>query len=94
VYPINAVPLYWRVTKRINLTSAEYFRALWPGLHGTLVMVVGVVLLKLISSKIQLPVVSLSINIAGGVLFYLLTMVLFHRARVGILGRVFSLLRN
>jgi hypothetical protein len=94
VYPINAIPLYRRVTKRINLTNAEYFRALLPGLHGTLVMIVGVMLLKFFFAKIQVPLVSLSIDVAGGVFFYLLTIFLFHRARAGILTRVFSLLRS
>ena len=94
VYPINAIPLYRRVTQRIELTSTEYFRALWPGLHGTLVMVIGVTLLKFLSARIHLPLLSLSINIAGGVLFYLLTIFLFHRARAGILTRVLSLLRR
>jgi len=94
IYPINAIPLYRRVTKRINLTNTEYFHALWPGLHGTIVMVIGVLILKILLAKTQLPIVSLSIQVAGGVLFYVATMLLFHRTRVGILTRVLSFLRS
>jgi O-antigen/teichoic acid export membrane protein len=94
IYPINAVPLYSRVLKRIDLTSAEYLHALWPGLNGTFVMVIGVLILKLFLRNLHVPLASLSIQIASGVLFYLATMVLFHRARLGIISRVFSLLRS
>ena len=94
VYPMNAIPLYRRVTKRIDLTNAEYFRALLPGLHGTVVMAVGVLLLKFLLSKTHLPVVNLCLDIVAGVLLYLMTIFLFHRERAGILTRVFSLLRS
>ena len=94
VYPINAIPLYRRVTKRIDLKNAEYFRALLPGLHGTVVMIAGVMLLKFFFARLHIPLVSLAINIAGGVFFYLLTIFLFHRARTGIFTRVFALLRS
>jgi len=93
-YPMNAIPLYRRVTKRIDLTNAEYFRALLPGLHGTVVMAVGVLLLKFLLSKTHLPVVNLCLDIVAGVLLYLMTIFLFHRERAGILTRVFSLLRS
>jgi O-antigen/teichoic acid export membrane protein len=94
VYPINAIPLYKRAMKRLQLGNAEYFRALWPGLSGTIVMVFGVIALKIAFAKIQVPIASLSIQVAGGVVFYLATMFLFHRARVGILTRVVSMLRS
>lgn len=94
VYPLNALPLYWRVTKRIHLGNVDYFRALWPGLHGTLVMAVGVGLLKIFTSRLQSAVASLSVQVVGGAAIYLLTMYFFHRSRVEILSRIFSLLRS
>ena len=94
IYPINAVPLYKRAMQRLQLSNAEYFRALWPGLSGTIVMTVGVIALKFVFAKVQVPIASLAIQVVGGVVIYLLTMFLFHRTRVGILTRVVSLLRS
>ena len=94
VYPINAIPQYWRVSRRIQLATSEYLRALWPGLHGTIVMAGGVLLLKFLTARLHSPIVELSIEVAGGALFFVATIWIFHRKRVEIFGRVLSLLRN
>ena len=47
-YPVNAVPLYWKVHKKIGLAHREFFRALLPAISGTVVMCLGVIATKLI----------------------------------------------
>ncbi len=37
-YPVNAVPLYWRVHQKIGLTHVEFFRTLLPAINGTVFM--------------------------------------------------------
>ncbi len=37
-YPVNAVPLYWRVHQKIGLTHVEFFRTLFPAINGTVFM--------------------------------------------------------
>jgi len=94
VYPINAVPLYRRVMKRIGFSNSEYFRALWPGVHGTIVMSLGVLILKMVLEGVWTPSVTLGIEVIGGVVIYSSTLIWFHRSRIGIFSRVITLLRS
>ena len=45
-YPVNAIPLYWRVHRKIGLTHREFFRALLPAINGSVVMSLGVLASK------------------------------------------------
>ena len=48
VYPVNAVPIYWRVHQKIGLSHREFFRALLPAINGTIFMVLAVAVSKLL----------------------------------------------
>ncbi len=41
-YPVNAVPLYWRVHQKIGLPHREFFRTLWPAISGSALMCLAV----------------------------------------------------
>lgn len=41
-YPVNAVPLYWRVHQKVGLPHREFFRALWPAISGSALMCLAV----------------------------------------------------
>ena len=45
-YPVNALPLYWRVHQKIGMTHSGFFRALWPAIHGTVFMSLAVAISK------------------------------------------------
>jgi len=45
-YPVNAVPMYWRVHQKIGLTHSEFFRTLSPAINGTVFMTLAVVASK------------------------------------------------
>ena len=45
-YPVNAVPLYWRVHQKVGLTHKEFFRALLPAINGVFFMFLAVVISK------------------------------------------------
>jgi O-antigen/teichoic acid export membrane protein len=92
VYPINAIPLYRRVRKRIELTNSEFFGSLWPGVHGTLVMSVGVFLVGYFLGSRPLLLL-LTAQIVTGAVLYCSTLLVFHRTRIGIFTRVLAMLR-
>ena len=46
-YPVNAVPLYWRVHQKIGVTHTEFFRTLLPAINGGIFMFLSVVVAKI-----------------------------------------------
>jgi len=81
-YPFVALPLYWRAFKTIEMPVREYLNALRPAVHGTLVMVLAVTLLKrtLPGSEPTWP--RLVLEIATGVGTYFSTLLQLHRERL------------
>ena len=81
-YPLVAVPLYRKTFKTIEMPVGDYLRALRPALHGTLVMVLAVTLLKWsLPAKEFLPL-RLVLEITTGAAAYVATLLLFHRERM------------
>jgi teichuronic acid exporter len=80
-YPFVALPLYWKTFKTIGMQVGEYLNALRPALSGTLVMVVGLELLKraLPSNR---HVLRLVLEIGVGAITYTATLLLLHRERI------------
>ena len=56
-YPVNAVPLYWRVHQKIGLAHAEFFRAILPAITGSVFMALVVVASKLLLDGYAWPMV-------------------------------------
>ena len=61
-YPVNALPLYWRVHQQIGLTHREFLRALLPAVNGSVFMVFAVEAVKLILSGKLGPMVGLIVR--------------------------------
>jgi teichuronic acid exporter len=81
-YPLIALPLYWKTFKTIEMPVGDYMRALRPGLHGTVVMVLAVSLVKwALLPKGSAPL-RLVIEIATGAAAYIGTLALLHRERM------------
>jgi O-antigen/teichoic acid export membrane protein len=81
-YPLVALPLYWKTFKTIEMPVGEYLRALRPALHGTVVMVLAVSLLKLALLEKQHLLLRLVLEITTGAVAYIATLLLLHRERM------------
>lgn len=90
-HPIMAIPLYWRVCRRIDLKVAEYLRALWPATSSALLMVAAVLVLKIVMPGGWSTSIRLGAEIALGAIAYAGSTFLFHRKR---LDRIRGALRS
>jgi hypothetical protein len=94
VYPLNAIPIFLRARNRIQLSSISFFKALWPGLSSTMLMVGSVLLLKLAIPARMPEVLRLLVLIAAGAVVYVSTILIVHRSRLGMFRTAFGLLRG
>jgi teichuronic acid exporter len=94
VHPIVVMPLFWRVFARIQLSAAQYVRALWPALSGSMLMIMVVLLIGWQLPDDQQPVYALLFKMAAGAATYVAALLLFHRAHVLGFLRTFRLLRD
>jgi PST family polysaccharide transporter len=92
-YPLVALPLYWKAFKAIEMPVREYLRALRPALHGTLVMVLSVTLLKFYLPQESL-LVRLVFEIATGAAMYISTLLVLHRERMFMFARTLRSFRR
>ena len=81
-YPLVALPLYWKTFKTIEMPVGEYLRALRPAIHGTLVMIAAVSLLKWELFQRGSSLLRLVLEIVTGAIAYSATLLLLHRERV------------
>lgn len=79
IYPLVQLPLFDRIFRRINLSRAEYMRALWPALSGCTVMAISIQVLKAVSSQIWPLYARLVSEILVGIVAYGMVLVLLHR---------------
>jgi O-antigen/teichoic acid export membrane protein len=86
-YPFVALPLYWKTFKTIEMPVGDYLRALRPALHGTLVMVLGVSLVKWALPPGEPLLLRLVLEIATGASAYIATLLLLHRERMAMFVR-------
>jgi O-antigen/teichoic acid export membrane protein len=91
-YPINAVPLYLQASRRISLSKAEFWRALSPATHGTLLMALVLSVVRLLLSGHFAMVTRLVIQVLSGAIAYVAVVLLFHRDRLAVFRRGFGLL--
>jgi len=91
-YPINAVPLYLRASRRISLSRAEFWHVLLPAIHGTLLMALVVLVVQLLLSGHCTMVTRLLIQLFSGAIAYIAAVMLFHHDRLVVFRRGFGLL--
>jgi O-antigen/teichoic acid export membrane protein len=95
-YPLNAVPLYIRLKRRIALDNRECFAAVWPALSGVIAMTAVVAAVKmLLAGPFQVTAAwRLVIESATGAVAYASMLLLFHRPRVSAFRRAMLMLRG
>jgi PST family polysaccharide transporter len=82
LFPILAVPLFWRTFREVELHYTHYLRALWPALSGSLVMGATVISLRYFLPA-ELPLmVRLPAEVIAGAIAYIASMLLLHRKDV------------
>jgi teichuronic acid exporter len=91
-YPINAIPLYLRASRRISLSITELWHALLPATHGTLLMALVVLVVQMLLSGHFTMVTRLVIQILSGAIVYIAVVLLFHRDRLSMFRRGIGLL--
>jgi PST family polysaccharide transporter len=82
VYPVLALPLFWRLFHKINMPVGEYVGALWPAISGSILMAVAVELFKRFRNPGWPLYLDLALEILIGALVYALALVLMHRKRL------------
>lgn len=93
LYPLNALPMYLRVRKEIDLAVADFLKALWPGLSATVVMVFSVVLFKKFFPTVIAAPTRLVATVAWGALIYFAMLVLLHKDRLSLFRKAAALIR-
>jgi O-antigen/teichoic acid export membrane protein len=91
-YPINAVPLYLRASRRISLSIAEFWHAVLPATHGTLIMALVVLVVQVLLFGHLTMVTRLVIQVLSGAIAYIAAVLLFHHDRLAVFRRGFGLL--
>ena len=86
-YPLVALPLYWKTFKTIEMPVGDYLRALRPALHGTVVMVLAVILLKSALLPRGPLLLRLVLEITTGATAYVAALLILHRERMVTLAR-------
>lgn len=81
-YPLLAIPHYWKTFKTIELRYSDYFRSLRPALDGSAAMVVAVLAFLNLAKFPYAGWTRLCCTITIGALAYVVSVALFHRARV------------
>jgi peptidoglycan biosynthesis protein MviN/MurJ (putative lipid II flippase) len=95
-YPLNAVPLYVRLRRRIDLSNREFFAAVWPALNGVLIMAAVVMGIKTLVAG-PFPIHQgwrLALEAGSGVVVYVCTLMLFHRPRLSAFRRAFGMMKG
>ncbi len=79
VYPLIAAPVFWRVFRKLELSTRAYFEALWPALSGTALMAAVVLVVAAFASPHWSLGVRLTVQVASGAVTYGLACFLLHR---------------
>jgi O-antigen/teichoic acid export membrane protein len=91
LYPLVALPLYFRVFKQINLSWRVYLASIYPALSGSLLMTAYLIAIRNVLPTSMRPYLRLSVEILTGAAVYCLAMITLHRARV---RQMFILLKS
>lgn len=82
VDPLLNLPSYWKVFRKLHVTTGQYLAALRPALTGVALMTVAVLLVQRALPQGWPTVVRLVLQVAAGALSYLGALALFHRPRL------------
>jgi teichuronic acid exporter len=91
IYPFVALPLFWRLFRRIEMPVGEYLGALWPAISACILMATAVELFKYLRSPEWPLFLDLVLEMLIGATVYVLALVLVHRSR---LCAILSLIKN
>jgi teichuronic acid exporter len=84
-YPLVVIPLYWKALNAIDMSAAEYFKALRPALDAAIAMALGLGAVKhLLPSSLSLSL-RLIAEILAGAVIYFATVLVFHHERTSAL---------
>lgn len=93
-YPPLTIPLYWRVFRKTEMRTNEYFSAIMPALSGSAVMALVVVLARFVSPFKPHSLPGLLFLVLAGALSYLGALLVFHYQRVRRVLRALKGLRD
>jgi O-antigen/teichoic acid export membrane protein len=93
-YSLLAIPMYWRVFKRIELPASKYLGVFWPALSGTLVMTSSVLVVKFVIPPACPLWLCLGVEILLGGGAYVLAVVTLHRNRLRSLYQILCTVRS
>jgi O-antigen/teichoic acid export membrane protein len=85
VYPLVALPLFWRLLRRIKMPIRDYVGALWPAMSGCMLMAIAVEILNRLRNPVWPVYLDLVLEVLVGVLVYVLALALMHRERLRVL---------
>ena len=82
VYPLVALPFFWRLFRKIKMPAGEYIGALWPAISGCILMAIAVEIFKRSRDPGWPLYLDLVLEILIGAIVYVLALVLMHRKRL------------
>lgn len=80
-YPIIALVEYWKTLTSIKMKRWDYIGAVRPALDGCIAMVVAIGLFKWVVPLSVSPMLRLIVEVAGGAVVYISTVMVLHRER-------------
>ena len=94
VYPLLALPLFWRLFRKINMPVGEYIGALWPSISGCILMAAAVELFKHFRNPRWPVYLDLALEVLIGAGVYALALILMHRKRLNAFVGLIKTLRG
>jgi PST family polysaccharide transporter len=82
VYPLVALPFFWRLFRKIEMPVGEYLGALWPAINGCILMAIAVELFKRLRNPGWPLYLDLALEILIGAIVYVFVLILMHRTRL------------
>jgi len=79
VYPLVALPFFWRLFRKIEMPVGEYLGALWPAISGCILMAIAVELFKRLRNPGWPLYLDLALEILIGAIVYVVVLILMHR---------------
>lgn len=94
VYPFVALPLFWRLLRRIKMPVREYISALWPAVSSCMLMAIAVEVFNGLRNPEWPVYLDLVLEVLVGVFVYGLALTLMHRARLRVFIGLIKTLRG
>jgi O-antigen/teichoic acid export membrane protein len=88
VFPLLQISVYWHLFRGIEMTTKEYFGALWPAASGCVLMAVAVGALKHFLNPTWPDYARFAVEVLAGISVYALALIAMHRERLVALARL------